>query len=55
MAAPAEKLEIPSDSDTYATADLNETIKIFLGYGVRFLSPAEIAKEMPSFPSRSTT
>jgi mannose-6-phosphate isomerase-like protein (cupin superfamily) len=52
MAAPAEKLEIPSDSITYATADLNETIKIFLKYGVRLLSPEEIAKEMPAFPSR---
>jgi mannose-6-phosphate isomerase-like protein (cupin superfamily) len=52
MAAPAEKLEIPSDSITYATADLNETIKIFLKCGVRLLSPEEIAKEMPAFPSR---
>ena len=53
MAVPAEKLEIPSDSVTYATADLEETMRIFLKYGVRFLSPEEIADEMPAFPSRS--
>jgi quercetin dioxygenase-like cupin family protein len=53
LLAPAEKLEIPSDSVTYATADMEETIKIFLKHGVRFLSPEEIADEMPAFPSRS--
>jgi hypothetical protein len=53
MAKPAEKLEIPSDSVTYATADLEETIKIFLKYGIRFLLPEEIADEMPAFALRS--
>ena len=53
MTVPAEKLEIPSGSVTYATADLEETMKIFLKHGVRFLSPGEIADEMPAFPSRS--
>jgi mannose-6-phosphate isomerase-like protein (cupin superfamily) len=53
MAAPAEKLEIPSDSVTYATTDLEETMKMFLKQGLRFLSPEEIAHEMPAFPSRS--
>ena len=53
MSAPAEKLEIPSDTVTYATADLEETIKIFLKHGVRFPSPEEIADQMPAFPLRS--
>jgi hypothetical protein len=53
MAAPAEKMEIPSDSVTYATADLEETMKMFLKHGIRFLSPEEIAEEMPAFPSPS--
>ena len=52
MAAPAEKMEIPSDSVTYASADLEETKKILLKHGVRFPSPGEIADEMPAFPSR---
>jgi mannose-6-phosphate isomerase-like protein (cupin superfamily) len=51
MAAPAEKMEIPSDSVTYATADLEETKKILLKHGIRFLSPEEIAEEMPAFPA----
>jgi mannose-6-phosphate isomerase-like protein (cupin superfamily) len=53
MAAPAEKMEIPSDSVTYATADLDETKKILLKHGIRFLSPEEIAEEMPAFPALS--
>jgi len=52
MAAPAEKLEIPSDSITYATADLEETMKIFMRHGLRFLSPEEILKQMPAFFDR---
>jgi quercetin dioxygenase-like cupin family protein len=53
MSAPAEKLEIPSDTVTYATADLEETISTFLKHGVRFLSLEEIAVQMPAFPLRS--
>ena len=52
MAAPAEKMEIPSDSVTYATANLEETMKIFMKHGLRFLSPEEIARLMPAFPAR---
>jgi quercetin dioxygenase-like cupin family protein len=52
MNAPAEKMELPSDDAlTYATADLTETMKIFEKYGVRLLSPEEIAQQMPQFPS----
>jgi mannose-6-phosphate isomerase-like protein (cupin superfamily) len=36
MSAPAEKLEIPSDTVIYATVDLEETTKVFLKHGVRF-------------------
>ena len=52
MAAPAEKLEIPPDGAqlTYATADLEETMKVFDKYGVRILSPDEIPRELPAFP-----
>jgi mannose-6-phosphate isomerase-like protein (cupin superfamily) len=50
MATPAQSLDIPPEGITYATADLGETIKIFAQYGVRFLSPEEIARELPAFP-----
>jgi len=53
MAAPAEHMEMPSDSITYATANLEETMKIFVKHGLSFLSPEEIAHHMPSFPARS--
>ncbi len=51
MAIPAQSLEIPPDDGiTYATVNLVETIKIFDKYGVRFLAPDEIARELPAFP-----
>jgi quercetin dioxygenase-like cupin family protein len=52
MSAPAERMEIPRDFDieTYANADLTETIKVFEQYGLRFLSPDEIRREMPQYP-----
>ncbi len=51
MAIPAQSLDIPPDDGiTYATVDLGETIKVFAGYGVRFLEPDEIARELSAFP-----
>lgn len=50
MNAPAQKMEIPADEVfTYATMDLTKTMEIFEKYGVRFLSPEEIAQQMPQF------
>jgi mannose-6-phosphate isomerase-like protein (cupin superfamily) len=51
MAAPAQKMEIPADDAlTYATSNLEETMKIFEQYGVHLLTPEEIAHQMPEFP-----
>jgi mannose-6-phosphate isomerase-like protein (cupin superfamily) len=52
MNAPAERMEVPADADivAYANADLTETIKVFVQYGVRLLSPDEIRAEMPQYP-----
>jgi quercetin dioxygenase-like cupin family protein len=52
MNAPAERMEIPNDSDviTYANADLTETFKVFEQYGLRFLTKDEIRAEMPHYP-----
>jgi hypothetical protein len=52
MSTPAERMELPDDRDTqtYANADLTETIKIHEQYGVRLLSPDEIRVEMPAYP-----
>jgi len=52
MNAPAVRMEVPTDADavTYANADLTETIKVFKGRGIRFLSTDEIRTEMPEYP-----
>ena len=50
MNAPARSMEIPSDMETYATADLTATMEVFIKYGVRLLAPDEIAKELPGYP-----
>jgi hypothetical protein len=52
MNVPAEQMEVPTDTDveTYANADLTQTIKVFEKYGIRFLSPQEIRREMPEYP-----
>ena len=44
-------MEIPSDMETYATADLTATMTIFNKYGVRMLSPAEVADQLPAYPT----
>jgi hypothetical protein len=51
MNAPARTLEIPSDMETYATADLTATMAVFIEYGVRMLSPAEVADQLPAYPT----
>lgn len=51
MAAPAENMEIPADyALTYATSNLEETMRIFEQYGVHLLTREEIAYQMPEFP-----
>jgi mannose-6-phosphate isomerase-like protein (cupin superfamily) len=51
MATPAQSLAIPPDDGiTYATVNLDETMKVFAKYGVRFLAPDEIALELAAFP-----
>jgi quercetin dioxygenase-like cupin family protein len=47
--APARTMEIPSDTETYATVDLTETMAVFMKYGVRMLSPDEIAEQLPAY------
>jgi quercetin dioxygenase-like cupin family protein len=52
MATRADRMEIPADDAvTYSTANLEGTMKIFQEYGVRLLTPEEIALQMPQFPT----
>jgi mannose-6-phosphate isomerase-like protein (cupin superfamily) len=52
MNLPALRMEVPAhaDKETYANADLSETIKTFEQIGIRFLSPDEIHMAMPQYP-----
>jgi hypothetical protein len=55
MNAPARTMEIPSDMETYATADLTATMAVFIKYGVRMMSPDEIAEQLPAYPTAHLT
>ena len=45
----AERLELPSKAITYSTSDLEPVIRAFEEYGARFLSPDEVAEQMPLY------
>jgi mannose-6-phosphate isomerase-like protein (cupin superfamily) len=45
----AEKLELPSEAVTYSTSDLAPIVGAFEKYGARFLSPDEVAEQMPLY------
>ena len=47
--SPAEKLELPTGADTYSTSNLDSVIRAFEKHGVRFLSPDEVAEQMPLY------
>jgi hypothetical protein len=43
-------MEIPADNElTYATSNLEDTMKVFDKFGVHLLSSEEIAQQMPTF------
>jgi Mannose-6-phosphate isomerase len=49
ISSPAEKLELPTGAATYSTANLEPVIQAFENYGLRFLSPDEVAEQMPLY------
>jgi mannose-6-phosphate isomerase-like protein (cupin superfamily) len=50
MSTPAERLELPTGAVTYSTGDLKETAQRLSEYGARFLTPAEVADQLPLYP-----
>lgn len=50
MTQPAERLEVPEGMETYSTADLTRTVEILSQYGIRILTPEEIAEQLPLYP-----
>src|SRR4029450_206110 len=50
MSSPAERLELPTGAVTYSTGDLKQTAQRLSEYGARFLTPAEVADQLPLYP-----
>ena len=49
MNKPARTMEIPDETETYATVNLTETVAVFLKYGIRLLSMDEVALHLPAY------
>jgi mannose-6-phosphate isomerase-like protein (cupin superfamily) len=50
MSSPAQRLELPTGAVTYSTGDLKQTAQRLSEYGARFLTPAEVADQLPLYP-----
>jgi mannose-6-phosphate isomerase-like protein (cupin superfamily) len=50
MSAPAQRLDLPAEALTYATADLERTMQVLSEYGIRMLSPEETSEQLPLYP-----
>jgi mannose-6-phosphate isomerase-like protein (cupin superfamily) len=50
MTSPAQNLELPTGALTYSTADLKHTAQRLSEHGVYFLTPDEIADQLPLYP-----
>ena len=50
MSTPAQRLELPRGGLTYSTRDLKQTAQRLSEYGARFLTPHEIAEQLPVYP-----
>ena len=53
MSSPAKRLALPTKTLTYSTRDVKTIAKRLNDYGVRILSPEEVAEQMPLY-SRAT-
>jgi quercetin dioxygenase-like cupin family protein len=47
---PAQDLDLPSEAITYSMVELEQTARRFSAYGARFLTPDEIAEQLPLYP-----
>ena len=50
MSSPAKSLELPKGAVTYSTGDLRQTAQRLSDYGARFLTPDEVADQLPLYP-----
>jgi quercetin dioxygenase-like cupin family protein len=50
MSSVAQNLDLPIGAPTYSTADLARTVQLLDERGVRFLTPDEVAEQLPLYP-----
>jgi hypothetical protein len=50
MSTPAQRLELPTGAVAYSTGDLKQTAQRLSEYGARFLTPEEVADQLPLYP-----
>jgi quercetin dioxygenase-like cupin family protein len=48
--SPAQNLDLPTGAITYSMVELEKTARRFSAYGTRFLTPDEIADQLPLYP-----
>jgi len=48
---PAQNLDLPSEAITYSMVALEQTARRFSAYSARFLTPDEIADQLPLYPN----
>src|SRR5262249_936295 len=51
MSSPAQYLEAPTEALTYSQPELEQTARRFGDYGVQILTPQEVAKQLPLYPT----
>src|SRR5215813_3868048 len=52
VSTPAQRLELPTEAVAYSAGDLKQTAQRLSEYGARFLTPDEIAEQLPLYPKR---
>jgi quercetin dioxygenase-like cupin family protein len=50
MSSPAQSLNPPTGAVTYSTGDLKQVAQLLSEYGAHFLTPDEVAEQMPLYP-----
>ena len=50
MSSAAERIELPTEMETYLTTDLSKRAQVLRPYGVRLLSAEEVPSALPLYP-----
>ena len=50
MSSPAQSLDLPTEPVTYSTGDQKQVAQLLSEYGAHFLTPDEVAEQMPLYP-----